>query len=90
MPRFLIHKVGATLLARLKTHAAAHRRSVEEDVCELLRTGLARQAATPRENLVDIARRLFGLSHGVELDIPPRGRGQRRQPLEFSGAEFGQ
>lgn len=88
MPGLLIGTVVAALLARLKTHAAAHRRSVEEAERELPRTGPARQEATPRENLVDIAQRLFGPNHGVELDIPPRCLTQHRQPLEFSGAEY--
>jgi len=76
------------LHARLKEHALAHRRSLEEEARELPRAGLARQAAAPRENVVDIARRLFGPRHGVELDIPPRGRAPRRTSPDFSGPEF--
>jgi plasmid stability protein len=73
VPSLLIRNVDAALYARLKRHAAAHRRSLEEEARELLHTGLARQAAKPWENLVDIAQRLFGAQRGAALDMPPRG-----------------
>ena len=86
MPSLLIRNVDAALHARLKEHAAAHRRSLEEEARELLRAGVARQAAAPRENIVSIARRLFGPRHGLELDLPPRV--PSRKPPDFSGSEF--
>jgi plasmid stability protein len=76
LPSLLIRNVDAALHASLKEHATAHRRSLEVAVRELLREGLARQAAAPRENVVDVARRLFGPKHGVNLDIPARGASQ--------------
>jgi plasmid stability protein len=88
VPSLLIRNVDQALHARLKEHAAAHSRSLEEEARELLRAGLARQAATPRENLVDIARRLFGPKHGAELDIPPRGSAPGRKPPDFSSPDF--
>lgn len=88
MPSLLIRNVDSALHARLKEHAAAHHRSLEEEARELLRAAVARQAAAPRENVVAIARRLFGPKHGVELDIPPRGRAPKRQPPDFSGPEY--
>lgn len=84
MPSLLIRNVDAALHARLKEHAAAHRRSLEEDARELLRTAVARQATAPQEHPVDIARRLFGPEHGVELEIPPRGAAPGRPPPDFS------
>jgi hypothetical protein len=33
---------------------------------------------------VDLALRLFGPKHGVELDIPPRGSAPERPPPDFS------
>ncbi len=73
MASLLIRNVDDVLHARLKEAAARHHRSLEEEARELLRTAVARQDE-PRneESLTDIARRLFGPEHGVDLDIPPR------------------
>jgi hypothetical protein len=54
----------------------------------LLRAAVARQDAPPRENLVALARRLFGHEHGVDLDIPPRGSAPSSIPLDFSGSDY--
>lgn len=83
MVSLLIRNVDKALHNRLRARAAEHRRSLEEEARELLRTALARQGTEPRENVVDIARRLFGPEHGVELDIPPRGRAPETRPPEF-------
>ena len=89
MTSLLIRNVDAALHARLKVQAAAHRRSLEEEARELLRTSLARQESKPdtQENLADIARRLFGPQHGVDLDIPPRRAAEDRPPPDFSGPD---
>lgn len=84
----LIRNVDPALHARLREHAAAHRRSLEEEARELLRSAVAQQSATPRENLVDVASRLFGPKHGTDLTIPPRGRIRRRNPPNFAAPEF--
>ena len=89
VPSLLIRNVDAALHARLKERAAAHNRSLEEEARELLRTSVARQAGA-RENIVDVARRLFGPRHGVELDIPPRGRAPKSTPPDFSNPEYDQ
>jgi plasmid stability protein len=81
----LIRNVDAALHARLKHHASAHHRSLEETARELLRTAVAQQATAPQEHPVDIARRLLGWKRGVELDIPPRGAAPKRAPPDFSG-----
>jgi len=83
----LIRDVDAVLHMRLKASAAAHRRSLEEEVRELLRTAVARQEAPARETLVTLARRLFGPEHGVELDIPSRGAAPGSVPPDFSGTD---
>jgi plasmid stability protein len=80
----LIRDVDAVLHMRLKASAAEHRRSLEEEVRELLRTAVARQEAPARENLVALARRLFGPEHGKDLDIPPRGTASESVPPDFS------
>jgi antitoxin FitA len=85
VPSLLIRNVDATLHARLKARAAAHRRSLEEEVRDLLRTATARQAR--EENVVDVARRLFGPQHGVNLGIPPRGSALQRPPPDFSSPD---
>jgi plasmid stability protein len=82
MPSLLIRNVDAALHARLKQHAAAHRRSLEDDVRELLRGAITRQPQ--EEHIVDLALRLFGPKHGIELDIPPRGNAPERPPPDFS------
>lgn len=86
MPNLLIRNVDAALHARLKRRAAAHHRSLEEEVRELLRAAAIRQPE--EEHIVDLALRLFGPKHGVELDIPPRGTAPGRPPPDFSGPEY--
>lgn len=82
MPSLLIRNVDRSLHTRLKRRAAAHHRSLEEEVRELLRLAVVSQ---PREeHIVDISRRLFGPKHGVDLDIPPRGSAPERPPPDFS------
>lgn len=88
MPSVLIRNVDDALHIRLKASAAAHRRSLEEEARELLRTAVARQEAPPRESLTAVARRLFGPEHGVDLDIPPRGAALVRSPPDFSRPEY--
>jgi plasmid stability protein len=87
VPSLLIRNVDATLHARLKERAAAHRHSLEEEVRDLLRAATARQ--TLGENVVDLARRLFGPKHGVDLPIPPRGKAPERPPPDFSDGDHG-
>jgi plasmid stability protein len=82
VPSLLIRNVDATLHTRLKQRAAAHRRSLEEEVRELLRGAVMRRPQ--EEHIVDLALRLFGQKHGVELDIPPRGNAPERPPPDFS------
>lgn len=87
MVSMLIRHVDEALHARLKASAAAHRRSVEEEARELLRAAVARQDSPPRENLATLARRLFGPTGGIDLDIPPREGAPERSPPDFSGPE---
>lgn len=82
MPSLLIRNVDASLHSRLKQRAAAHHRSLEEEVRELLRVAITRQPQ--EEHIVDLALRLFGPKNGVELDIPPRGAELERPPPDFS------
>jgi plasmid stability protein len=61
MANLLIPNIDEALHARLKARAAEHRRSLEEEARELLRAAVAPQETAPQENLVDLARRLFGI-----------------------------
>ncbi len=84
MASVLIRNVDDALHQRLKTSARAHRRSLEEEVRELLRIAVAHQDAPPKESLSALAKRLFGQEHGVDLDLPPRGAAPRRSPPDWS------
>jgi plasmid stability protein len=84
MASVLIRDVDDSLHRRLKQRAALHRRSLEEEARELLRLGVASPAEPGRENLADIASRLFGAAHGAELDLPPRGSAPGRVPAALS------
>jgi plasmid stability protein len=87
MTSLLIRNLDPVLHARLKARAAEHRRSLEEEARELLRAGIARQEAETGENLVELARRLFGPEHGIDLDIPPRGAAPASLPPDFAEPE---
>ena len=89
MASLLIRNVDPALHAHLRRRAEAHRRSIEEEVCDTLRTAIARDVGTgPAETLVDIARRAFGPAH-VELELPARGTEAQRPPPDFSGGDYG-
>ncbi len=89
MASVLIRNVDEVLHRRLKASAASHRRSLEEEVRELLRAAVARQETPRRENLADIAQRLFGREYGADLDIPPRGSTPKSTPPDFSDPDYG-
>ncbi len=88
MASVLIRDVGEALHARLKASAEAHRRSVENEAREWLRAAVVRQENPNRENLVTLARRLFGSENGADLAIPPRSENPERPPPDFSGSEY--
>lgn len=83
MASLLIRNVDATLHARLKASAASHRRSLEEEVRALLRAGLARHETAAKPDLIALARRLFGESQGIALDLPDRAEARDREPPDF-------
>jgi plasmid stability protein len=84
MPNLLIRNVEPALHARLKARAAAHHRSLEEEVRVLLRRGVARSdKSAPKESLVAMAQRLFGPENGIDLELPPRDWREDRPPPDF-------
>jgi hypothetical protein len=56
----------------------------------LLRSAAADQVSAPEETLADLALRLFGPAHGVELELPPRRAADDRPPPDFSGPNAAQ
>lgn len=89
MPSLLIRNVDEALHARLKERAADHHRSLEAEVRALLRAGVVQPETPEQGNLVELARRLFGREHGVELDNSARGTAPESLPPDFSGPEYG-
>ncbi len=86
MPTLVIRNVEQSLHARLKAQAAAHNRSMEEEVRVLLRQGLD---ASPREmpqNFGQAMRAIFEPLGGFEF--PETGRDVPRDPPDFSGPEW--
>lgn len=83
VPSILIRDVDDALHKRLKASAASHRRSLEEEARALLRAAVAQREGRSRENLADIAQRLFGVEHGGDLDLPRRGRPPRSTPPDL-------
>jgi antitoxin FitA len=82
----VIRNVEDELHARLKAQAAAHRRSLEEEVRLILRERLATAPVAPAPSWVDAVRALFEPLGGLELpDIP---RKPPRAPPDFSGPDW--
>ncbi len=88
MPSLLIRNIDQALRDQLKARARAHHRSLEQEARETLRAAIARDASQcGTESLMQIARRLFGPEHGVDLDLPPRSADVARPPIDFTGAD---
>lgn len=91
MPSLLIRNIDEALRDQLKARARAHHRSLEEEARETLRTAIAQDVSQREtESLMQIAQRLFGLRHGVELDLPPRSADAQRPPVDFSQTDYDQ
>jgi plasmid stability protein len=88
MPSLLIRNIDESLRDQLKARARAHHRSLEEEARETLRAAIARDVSQQgAESLMRIAERLFGPSHGVELELPPRAADTPRLPIDFTSAD---
>ncbi len=68
------------LLKRLKRRAERHGRSMEEEVCEILRNGAQEDNRTVAKLGSRIATRFRGI--GLKADLPEL-RGRLPQPAEF-------
>lgn len=78
MASLLIRNVDAALHQRLKARAAEHRRSLEEEVRDLLRQALSQSDRT--ENLAILSRRLFADTDAADLPLPTRDDPERPPP----------
>ena len=67
MANVSVRKLDDEIYGRLKSRAAEHGVSMEEEI----RLILERAVSTP-ERLGDFALECFGPEHGVELDLSPR------------------
>jgi len=79
MSSITIRKLDDSLKARLKSRAAEHGCSMEEEARRILRDSLEHQQP---KNAADIALELFGPKHGFKLDLPRRR--PFRPPPDFS------
>ena len=71
MASMTVRNLDDTLAARLRSRAATHGRSVEEEAREILRDALS-EAEQPAGNLAEAIRTRVGPLGGVTLDLPSR------------------
>ena len=81
MASITIRNLDDYVSTRLRVRAAAHSRSMEEEVRIILREAVSDSQSAPR-NLPEFTRECFAPLGGVELDLPPRG--PMREPPDFS------
>ena len=79
MASITIRNLDDDVKTRLRVRAAGNGRSMEEEVRLILRDAVGRRPSS--HNLADIIRAHFGLSKGVDLELPPRDAG--REPPSF-------
>jgi antitoxin FitA len=71
MASITIRNLDERTKERLRVRAAQQGRSMEDEARNILRTAVAKDAATPR-NLAQAIRNRFGPLGGVELALPAR------------------
>ena len=77
MASLSVRKLDEETLARLRTRAANHGVSMEEEARRILK-----EAVFAPERLGDLALRMFGPLHGVDLELPEHV--PHNTPLDFS------
>jgi plasmid stability protein len=75
-----IRNLDAAQMRRLRIRAAERNRSVEDEVRDILRIALAREAP-PTQHLVDAIRERIDIVGGIDLPPPPRE--PMREPPDF-------
>ncbi len=86
LPTLVIRNIDDGLHAKLKAHAAAHGRSMEEQVRRILREHLELAPVSEAANWVDAIRALVEPLGGI--DLPDIDREKLRDPLDFSGSDW--
>jgi len=71
MASITIRQLEETTKRKLRTRAASHGRSMEQEAREILKSALS-QAEEPPKDLGKAIHDLFAPFGGVELEIPPR------------------
>jgi plasmid stability protein len=90
MASLSVRKIDDDVYERLKARAAEHGVSIEEEVRRILR-----QVVSAPERLGELAIRLFGPDHGIDLDPQPRppheprDRSRASRPRDSAGAKLG-
>ena len=79
MTTLTVRRLDPVVKERLRVRAAQHGHSMEEEARRILSESCG-DTSRP-ETLADIARRLFGNEHGIDLELPPREMG--REPPSF-------
>ena len=77
MASLSVRKIDDDVYERLKARATEHGVSTEEEVRRILR-----QAVSAPERLGELAVRLFGPDHGIDLEPHPR---LPHEPLDLDG-----
>jgi plasmid stability protein len=76
MANLSVRKIDDETLERLCARAVQHGVSVEEEVRQIIQ-----EAVSAPERLGDLAVRIFGPQHGVEMELPKRSA---HEPMDFS------
>lgn len=76
MPNLSVRRIDEDVYERLRSRAAEHGVSMEEEV-----RGLITRAVSAPRNLGTWALRCFGSENGVELELPLR---QLHEPVDFA------
>ncbi len=76
MPSLSVRRLDEDTLSRLRIRAAQHGVSMEEEARRILK-----DAVSPPDHLGDLALRIFGPKHGVDLQLPER---TPNEPLDLS------
>jgi plasmid stability protein len=79
MAAITVRRLDESVKERLRVRAARHKRSMEEEVREILKASVAEE----EPNWVDVVRARFMAIGGVDLPIPPRGEYAHREPPTF-------
>ena len=77
MASLSVRKLDDETLARLRVRAAQHGVSMEEEVRRILK-----EAVSGPDRLGDLAVRIFGPTHGVDLELPDH---EPHTPVNLSG-----